>query len=214
MRHPLAPLLALLFLLAHPATAEGNRTGVFDYYVLALSWSPNWCLREGDQRNSEQCEGGSGHGWILHGLWPQHNVGYPAYCQTAERPPNRRMTAEMADIMGTSGLAWHQWKKHGSCTGLPATDYFALSREAYRGIIRPKVFRKLTRDVRLPAKVVEEAFLQSNRRLKDEMLTVTCKHGQIQEVRICLTKTLQPRPCTAGVSRDCTLQDALFTPLR
>lgn len=197
-----------------PAQADDDRTGVFDYYVVSLSWSPNWCAIEGDARDSPQCDTGSGHGWILHGLWPQYHRGYPDFCQTAERPPSRTMTRDMADIMGTSGLAWHQWRKHGSCTGLSAPAYYALSREAYARITRPAVFRKLDRDIALPASVVEEAFLKDNPEMERDGITVTCRDGHIQEVRVCLSKSLDPVPCGRDVVRDCKMKDALFTPLR
>ncbi|MEW9918312.1 ribonuclease T [Marimonas sp. MJW-29] len=212
MRRLFAGLLAAL--IATSATAEGERPGDFDYYVAALSWSPNWCLREGDARGSPQCARGTGHGWILHGLWPQYHRGYPSFCQTAERPPSRRMTADMADIMGTPGLAWYQWKKHGSCTGLSAPDYYALSREAYGRITRPNIFRKLQREVRLPASVVEEAFLKANPALEPDGVTITCKEGQIQEARICLSKSLDPVPCGQDVVRDCRMKNAVLAPLR
>ena len=139
----------LLLLAALPVRAD--RAGVFDYYVLSLSWQPTWCALEGRARGAEQCD--RGHGWVLHGLWPQYHRGWPAHCQTAQRPPSRSMTAGMADIMGAPGLAWHQWKKHGTCSGLSAPDYFALSRRAYARVNRPAVFRKLSDPVRLPARV-------------------------------------------------------------
>jgi ribonuclease T2 len=120
----------------------------------------------------------------------------------------------MADIMGTGGLAWHQWKKHGSCSGLDSADYFALSREAYARINRPEVFRKLDRAVSLPASVVEEAFLKANPDLTAQGITITCKQGHIQEARICLSRSLEFIPCGPDVRRDCTLDNALFTPLR
>jgi ribonuclease T2 len=120
----------------------------------------------------------------------------------------------MADIMGTSGLAWHQWEKHGTCTGLSARQYYMLSREAYGRITRPEVFRQLERPVRLPAEVVEEAFLRDNPGLTRDMITITCRAGHIQEARICLTRDLEPRRCGADVIRDCTLEDALFQPMR
>jgi ribonuclease T2 len=194
--------------------ARADEAGVFDYYVVSLSWSPNWCALEGDARRSPQCEEGSGHGWILHGLWPQYHRGYPAFCQTATRPPSRAMTRDMADIMGTSGLAWHQWRKHGSCTGLGAAAYYDLSRAAYARINRPEVFRKLDRDIALPASVVEEAFLKANPDMKPDGVTVTCRNGHIQEVRVCLSRSLDPVPCGQDVVRDCRMKDALFTPLR
>jgi ribonuclease T2 len=124
------------------------------------------------------------------------------------------MTREMADVMGTSGLAWHQWNKHGSCTGLSARTYYALSRDAYAKVVRPPLFRKLDRTVKLPAAVVEEAFLKANPTFEADGVTVTCRAGHIQEVRICLSRDLTPVPCGQDVVRDCKMKDAVFTPLR
>lgn len=194
------------------AWAEGDRAGEFDYYVLSLSWSPTWCAIEGDARNSPQCE--ADFGWMMHGLWPQYHRGWPSYCPTTQRNPSRAMTRDMADIMGTPGLAWHQWNKHGVCSGLSATDYYALSRQAYGSVVRPQVFRELDRPVKLPASVVEEAFLKANPQLEPDMITITCRDGRIQEARICLSTSLEPVPCGRDVVRDCQLDDALFAPIR
>ena len=124
------------------------------------------------------------------------------------------MTAAMADIMGSGGLAWHQWKKHGRCSGLSAEAYFDASRQAYGAITRPDILRKLDQEVTLPASVGEEAFLRENRDLRADMLTITCRDRQIQEARLCLTKELAPRRCGPDVLRDCSLGDALLTPIR
>jgi ribonuclease T2 len=124
------------------------------------------------------------------------------------------MTADMADIMGSSGLAWHQWKKHGTCTGLSAADYFALSRRAWEAVARPAVLRRLADPVRLPASVVEAAFLKANPEWEPDMLTITCRAGRIEEARLCLSKSLHPVPCGRDVVRDCTLRDALLDPVR
>ena len=207
-------LALILSLTALNARAEGERAGDFDYYVMALSWSANWCALEGDARNSPQCDTSEDHGWILHGLWPQFHRGYPSFCQTAKRPPSRSMTGDMADFMGTGGLAWHQWNKHGTCTDLSASEYYALSREAYATVTRPEIFRKLDKTVKLPASVVEDAFLQDNPTLTRDSITITCRQGYIQEARICLSKKLEPVPCGRDVIKDCSLRDAIFTPLR
>lgn len=205
----------LMFLLSFTAArAEGERAGRFDYYVLALSWSPNWCEVEGDAKGSDQCHPRHDHGWVMHGLWPQFHQGWPSYCRTAAAPPSRKMTAEMQDIMGSSGLAWHQWKKHGTCTGLSAGQYFDLSRTAYNQVVRPQIFRKLDKTVKLPATVVEDAFLKENPDLDKNSLTITCRDGHIQEARICLSRDLTPVPCGRDVIKDCQLKDALFTPIR
>ena len=209
---PLLTLLLCVVLYTSPVHADGDRAGQFDYYVLALSWSPTWCTLEGDARGAEQCQ--QDHGWILHGLWPQFHRGWPSFCPTVKRPPSRAMTRDMADIMGSAGLAWYQWKKHGRCTDLPASTYYDLSRQAYDAVNRPGVFRKLTKPVELPASVVEDAFLKANPTLERNMITITCRDHHIQEVRICLSKDLDPVPCGRDTSRDCKLKDAQFMPVR
>ena len=206
-------LAAALFML-WSTSSPADVAGAFDYYVLSLSWSPNWCALEGDARQSDQCDARHDHGWILHGLWPQFENGYPQYCQSAKRPPSRQMTSQMADIMGTSGLAWHQWEKHGTCTNLSAENYFDLSRQAYTQIERPEILRQLAKPVRIAPSVVEQTFLDANPRFGVDGITITCRSGHIQEARICLTKSLEPRTCGADVIRDCTEKNALFEPVR
>ncbi|WP_226782066.1 ribonuclease T2 [Oceaniglobus trochenteri] len=206
-------ILLVLLLLPTLLRAEGERAGDFDYYVLSLSWSPTWCALEGDARGAPQCAASADNGWVLHGLWPQFHRGYPSYCRTTARDPSRAQTAGMADIMGDGGAAWYQWKKHGRCAGLSADDYFATARRAYDAVTRPAVLRRLERAVKLPASVIEEAFLEENPALSADGLTITCKAGRIQEARICLGKDLAPMPCGRDVIRDCTLTDALFAPI-
>ncbi len=205
--------LLVLLLLTRIASAEGERAGDFDYYVLSLSWSPTWCALEGDAHGSPQCDSGRKLGWVLHGLWPQYESGWPSYCRTNSRDPSHRQTGDMADIMGTSGAAWYQWSKHGRCSGLSAGEYFDAARQAYAAVSRPDVFRKLTDPVKLPAHVVEQAFLQANPELLADMATITCKSARIQEVRICLNKYLTPRICGTDVVRDCQMSDALLDPI-
>lgn len=203
-------ILMVLTLLG--GAAKADTPGDFDYYVLSLSWSPNWCTLEGDARQAEQCT--RNLGWSLHGLWPQYESGWPDYCQTPKAPPSRRMTEGMADIMGSSGLAWHQWKKHGTCSGLSADDYYRLSRLAFEAVKRPAVLRRIDRQMQLPASVIEEAFQEANPNLSPDGITITCRDGHIQEARICLTRDLMPRTCGSDVIRDCTLDRAILTPVR
>lgn len=207
---------ALIFwlMMGLPAAAQQHKAGEFDYYVMALSWSPNWCALSGDEKGSDQCDPRHDHGWILHGLWPQYHRGFPEYCRSNFRPPSRGQTNDMADIMGTGGLAWHQWKKHGVCTGLSPDDYYALSRVAYASVTRPAIFRRLDKPIKLPASVVEAAWLKDNPTLEADGLTITCKQGHIQEARICFSRDLSPVPCGQDVVRDCTLKDAVFDPVR
>ncbi len=185
----------------------------FDYWVLSLSWSPNWCALEGDARGSAQCDDDADLAWTLHGLWPQYEIGYPDWCRTRQQDPSRAETEAMADIMGEAGAARYQWQKHGSCASVSAAEYFRLSREAFEAVAFPADFARIPRTISLPASVVEEAFLAADPRLGPDVVTVTCDEGHIQEVRICLDLDLEPRACGVDVRRDCTLGDALMEPV-
>ena len=206
-------LFLVLLLLAGPLRAGGT-TGDFDYYVMALSWSPNWCARAGDERGSPQCAPGSEFGWVLHGLWPQYARGWPDYCATTHRDPTPTQTAAQAELFGSARSARHQWAKHGVCSGLSADAYYDLSAKAYARVSRPAVLRALDDPVRLPARVVEQAFLRDNPALSADAITVTCRSGGIAEARICLTRDLDFRDCGADVRRDCARDDALLAPIR
>jgi ribonuclease T2 len=208
------PVLIALWILA-AGTAAGqdrgpSRPGAFDYYLLALSWSPSWCALTGDDRADPQCDAGRGLGFTVHGLWPQHEMGYPSDCFTHHPDPSRAQTAAMADILGGAGLAFYEWRKHGRCSGLSAAEYFATLRRAHAGVTMPAVFDHISRDLQLDPQVIEDAFLEVNPGLTDAMMTVTCKADRIQELRLCLTRDLAPRDCAPDVARDCTLPSALL----
>jgi ribonuclease T2 len=212
MRWILAALAA--FCWATAAQAEGERAGDFDYYVLSLSWSSAWCALEGDVRDDPQCDEGRGLTFVLHGLWPQYEEGWPSFCRTVERDPTRAETAAMADIMGGAGLAFYQWKKHGRCSGLSAPAYYSEAREAFDRVTIPDFLAKVSRSLEVPASVIEEAFLEANPGLVRDQITITCKNGLIQEARVCLTPDLDFRRCGQDVIRDCRLQDALLEAVR
>ncbi|MDQ7775207.1 MAG: ribonuclease T2 [Paracoccus aminovorans] len=195
-------LLAAL-LLSGPAQAE-DVAGRFDYYVLSLSWSPSWCRAEGGAEDAAQCASGRRIGFVVHGLWPQYERGWPQDCRNPAGDPSRRETREMAGLMGSPGLAWYQWKKHGRCAGLAPGDYFALTRKAAEAVVIPEPLRRLGRDVTLPATVVEDAFIAANPDLSRNGITVTCRDRALQEVRICLTRELAPRSCAPDAQRDCS----------
>ncbi|MFM7443864.1 MAG: ribonuclease T, partial [Tabrizicola sp.] len=122
--------------------------------------------------------------------------------------------AAMADIMGGSGTAFHQWKKHGRCSGLSAPGFFQTAREAYGRVAIPELFEEVSRPLTLPASVIEDALLEANPDLARDGITITCKEGLIQEARVCLTKDLEFRRCGEDVIRDCRLKDAVLEPVR
>jgi ribonuclease T2 len=204
---------AMLALGAASAPAQ-DQAGAFDHYVLALSWNASWCEAEGDAENRPQCARGSGLAFTVHGLWPQHRRGWPEFCRTDRRDPSRRQTAAMADLMGSGGLAWYQWRKHGRCSGLDGPTYLAAIREAAAGVTVPPGFARIDDRLRLDPDTVERAFLVANPQLRADGLVVTCRDGRLHEVRICLDRALSPRACTDQESGVCRLDAVTVPPVR
>ncbi len=205
--------LCVACLLAGSARAEGL-AGEFDYYVLSLSWSPSYCALEGETRGDAQCDLGRDFAFTLHGLWPQYEAGWPSDCHTSHRDPARAETAAMAEIMGSGGLAWHEWQKHGRCSGLSSQAYFETARRAFGTFQIPGELQSLRRDILIPPELLERALLETNPGLTADMLTVTCKGERLLDVRICLTRTLEPRECAADVVADCGLGKVLLEKVR
>lgn len=200
---------------AMPALAQ-DRAGEFDHYLLALSWMPAFCTVEGDRRMDARCASGTRLGWVVHGLWPQHAGGaWPEYCTTAQRNPSRRETAAETEIFGTPGAAWHQWNKHGRCTGLSSRDYFALTRAAFGALTLPEVFAAIDAPLIVAPEVIEAAFIEANTDFSPEMMITTCRDSSIVELRLCLNRDLAPRPCDEALFlRECALDAARLHPLR
>jgi ribonuclease T2 len=190
-------------------------TGDFDYYVLALSWSPTYCLEEADpRRDRAQCLSSRPFAFVLHGLWPQHERGYPERCETSEPRVPDDVIDTMMDIMPSRGLAGHQWRKHGSCTGLSHAEYFAASRAAYAAVKIPSEFKSVSQYVSTTPAKIEQAFLAANPGLGRDGVTVTCSRKHLREVRVCLTKDLKFRNCGADARRDCDRGQVVMPPAR
>lgn len=200
-----AALIALALALAAPAGAEERAAGQFDYYVLALSWSPSWCADEAAAGDApEQCAPPRDLGFTLHGLWPQDDAGgWPEYCDTPARDPSRGQTAAMRDIMGSPGLAWYQWKKHGRCSGLAANDYFNRARLAFASLRLPEDIAGQT----MTAAEIERTFLRANPSFDGDEVIVTCAANRLRELRVCLDRDLSPRPCAPDVLADACRPD-------
>ncbi|MCC6305183.1 MAG: ribonuclease T [Rhodobacteraceae bacterium] len=194
----IAILFAVWLAVAGPARAEG-----FESYVLAMTWMPGWCTLDGSGRDDDRCRDG-GAGFATHGLWPQHEEGWPEFCRSSHPEATRAETAAAAVIWGSPGLAWYQWRKHGTCSGLSARDYFRTVARA-RGLLRlPGTLGAGAGGGRLTAAAVARTVLALNPGIAAESLVVTCRAGWLAELRLCLTKDLAPRPCSAAVrARDC-----------
>ncbi|MES0880691.1 ribonuclease T2 family protein [Roseibium sp. SCP14] len=191
--------------------AAADTPGEFDFYVLSLSWSPTYCNQEGSNASPHQCEVRDPFRFIVHGLWPQYERGYPASCQGVPQRIDRQIAVGMEDIMPSHGLVFHQWRKHGTCSGLEPEDYFDLTRAAFNKITIPVAFETLDKRGKASPETVEKAFRLANPGLKPDGMAVTCSRGEFEEIRICLTKDLEFRACE-GVDRSGCRQDSMFVP--
>ena len=167
----------------------GGPAGNFDFYVLSLSWSPSFCLEGGARRSPRQCAPGANPGFVLHGLWPQDDNGYPSQCGRGSLPYS--VVVRLGDPYPDPGLARHEWRKHGTCSGKSPSGYFADVRAAREKIVIPEPLRAPDRNLRLSPLDVQRAFIAANPRLRPGMMTVTCRRGLLQEARFCLSKDLR-----------------------
>jgi ribonuclease T2 len=217
-----AVLLGLVMALTSglaPANAQDRRQnapGAFDFYVLSLSWSPSFCA-EAEERGrggrSQQCSGRP-FSFVVHGLWPQYESGYPEYCeQPSPRLPRNIMTS-MLDLMPAPGLIYNEWDKHGTCSGLQSRAYFEAIRKARAAIKIPQEFLDLTDPKTVTPAAVEDAFVKANPGLTNAGIAVTCNRTRLSEVRICLSKDLQFRACDEVDHQACRRDDVTMPPVR
>jgi ribonuclease T2 len=164
--------------------------GKFDFYVLALSWSPGFCDTGGAAKAREQCAEGANLGFVVHGLWPQFARGYPSDCD-----PNRPVSSvalQAADgLFPSPGLARHEWRAHGTCTGLSPEAYFASVKRARDTILIPDAFKAPREPQSLAPIDVQRAFVAVNRGLRPQAMAVGCAQDELLDMRFCLAKDLR-----------------------
>lgn len=198
--------LMLVLTLSSAALAQSERRGApageFDFYVLALSWSPGFCsVGGGDEKGRDQCDSGSGLGFVVHGLWPQYQQGFPSDCSPANRTPSRIALDSAKGVYPDEGLARYEWRKHGVCSGKSPTDYFADVRAARDKVVIPQALLKPTADQTFVPLDLERAFAAVNPGLRPDMMSVACSRSTLEEVRICLSKDLRDFVACPEVNR-------------
>jgi len=200
---------------------RGNMAGDFDYYTLVLSWSPTHCIASESDHDEMQCErhDGQRYGFIVHGLWPQFEQGYPERCRTQFRPfVPEDIIAGVRDIMPSRNLVIHEYKLHGTCSGLQPAQFFALVRRAFTNIRIPDRYQNPFESQYVSARELEGDLLRANPQLKPDMLAVSCggPGNRLIDVRVCLTKQGAPRPCgkNENQQRLCHADQVLLPPVR
>lgn len=208
-------LAAVMSVSAVAPSRADDIPGAFDFYVLALSWSPSYCASEGPRADRQQCGTNRPFGFVVHGLWPQNEWGYPANCQ----PDNvrsrgnyvpRQIISSLSDIMPSGSLVAYQWRKHGSCSGLSQDEYFSTLRKAFDQVNIPPSLRNLATGRRVDPLLVEKAFIAANPGMKPDGISISCKRNYLQEVRICMTKDLRYRACGEVDDNACRSRSVLM----
>jgi ribonuclease T2 len=192
-----------------------NQAGQFDFYVLALSWSPSFCEAAGERGTppQQQCAGRP-YSFVVHGLWPQYEKGFPEFCQQPSPRLDRNIVSSMLDLMPSPRLIFNEWDKHGTCSGLNPNAYFENVRKVRALVKIPDAYIDLKEPLMVVPDEVEDAFVQANPGLARDAIAVTCDSRRLGEVRICLGKDLRFRSCPEIDARACRRDKVVMPPVR
>jgi ribonuclease T2 len=209
-----ACLLALSAVAAPAQDARQNEPGEFDFYVLSLSWSPSFCDAAGDRAKRQAECGERPYSFVVHGLWPQYEKGFPEFCQQPSPRLDRNIVSSMLDLMPAPRLIFHEWDRHGTCSGLPARAYFETIRKARAVVKIPREFIEVKSELTVTPDEVEEAFTKANPGLSRGGMAVGCDNRRLREVRICMTRELAFRECAEVERRSCRRDKLVMPPVR
>ena len=217
-----AALVAVVVMAAAPQRAPAqdarqNEAGQFDFYVLSLSWSPSFCAaaaeRQSGRAPASQC-GARPYSFVVHGLWPQYDRGFPEYCQVPAPRLARGIVSSMLDLMPAPHLIFNEWDKHGTCSGLEPRAYFETVRKARAVVKIPPEYINPHEQLSVVPAAVEEAFKSANPGLSTNGMAIGCDKRRLTEVRICLSRELQFRDCPEIARRSCRRDQVQMPPLR
>jgi ribonuclease T2 len=219
-----ALFVACLALLLTPqaATAQDdprqNAPGQFDFYVLSLSWSPSFCAGAAERGSigaaaRAQC-GVRPYSFVVHGLWPQYDKGFPEYCQLPAPRLDRGIVSSMLDLMPAPRLIFNEWDRHGTCSGQSPRVYFETVRKARAAVKIPQEYSELKEPLSVTPNAVEDAFIKANPGLSANAIAIGCDAKRLTEVRLCLSKDLQFRDCPEVVKRSCDREQVTMPPAR
>jgi len=197
--------------------SQPNEPGRFDFYVLSLSWSPSFCAaaaeRYSGQPSGMQC-GARPYSFVVHGLWPQYEKGFPENCQQPSPRLYRGIVSSMLDLMPAPHLIYNEWDKHGTCSGLSPGNYFATVRKARAAVKIPPEYADLQQPLSVAPGAVRDAFIKANPGLTPASIAVDCDKKRLTEIRVCLSKDLTLRDCPEVAKRSCRRDQVIMPPVR
>jgi ribonuclease T2 len=198
-----------------PLTAAKKKkaASAFSYYLLSLSWAPDFCAQPGKGSDPAECGTGNKIGFVVHGLWPQGDTGRgPENCGPASSVPGNVAQAMLAYIP-TQSLIQHEWTTHGTCSGLSVEDYFAAVRKVRDSVTIPDEFKAPAQTQTLGPGAIEQAFAAANPSFPKAAFRTSCTSGELQEARICFSKDLAPQACTPSAG-ECNSGTMKVLPVR
>jgi ribonuclease T2 len=188
----------------------GKSDGRFDYYILSLSWAPNYCAGH-PKDHSIECRAGRQANFVLHGLWPEANRGsMPTNCSPAS-PVASSTARHMLQYYPSRGLIQHEWSTHGTCSGLSAGDYFSKVEQAFNAVRVPDQYRNLDHSQSFSVQDVEQNFASANG-APAGAFRISCRSGELVNVQVCMNKDLQYQACAAS-ARECSSPQVLMRPV-
>jgi ribonuclease T2 len=175
--------------------SNGGQAAAFSYYLLTLSYAPDFCAQPNVPKDPRECGSGRHVGFVVHGLWPQGETSRgPENCGGS--PVAQDIVRLMLNYMPTESLIQHEWTTHGTCSGLSAADYFAAVRKARDSLTLPADLKQPGHDLQLSNQAIEAKLAAANSSFPKEAFRVSCfRDGELQEARICFDKNLNPRAC-------------------
>jgi len=216
----LLAVAALSFILvANAANARSHKKKkpnpgpTFAYYLLSLSYAPDFCAQPAGDKDPRECGAGRHAGFVVHGLWPQGTSGRgPEKCGSAS-PVSQDIIRVTLNYVPTESLIQHEWATHGTCSGLSAADYFAALRKARDSVTIPDDLKQPAVQLQLSPAELETKLAATNPSFPKEAFRVSCyKDGELQEARICFNKDLTPRACTASAG-ECAAPNIQIRPV-
>lgn len=215
---PLLLLAAAVTLTSSTVYAKSHKhnaddtPGQFDYYLLTLSWAPEFCATQGARGSSSECGPAHHFGFVVHGLWPENEDGsYPQHCASSS-PVSQDIVRQMMPIMPASGLIQHEWSTHGTCSGLDSQTYFGDIKKAFSQLQIPAEYRSPSQPLSTSPQQIEQKFAAANN-APASSFRVSCSSSEFVALEVCLTKDLKYRQCGNGV-RECRTPQITLLPTK
>jgi ribonuclease T2 len=197
-----------------PKRHSGQNAGTFDYYMLVLSYAPDFCAEPGGNKDPRECGKGRKVGFVVHGLWPQDETGRgPENCGPA-RPVAQDIVSATLSYVPSASLIQHEWSAHGTCSGFDSAAYFALLRKARDSVKIPDELNQPGQQARFSQADIQAKLASANQSFSQGSFRISCYRDEnLQEVRVCLNKDLSPRACTASAGQ-CPVNAVTLQPVR